>query len=161
MASYPGERDRLRDRQDFADRHKRTVEAAFGEHVDYRSRCATSMKGDRARHRPRLLDLPEPWRVLDLAGHLHVGGIITVLSADDQPDRGCARPLGKAGFAFAQTVRDLAANLAYRGQGPCGPITAWSRTPDFSDARLLASSCQNTQSAAARTEQKEDAQETD
>lgn len=96
-------------REDFANRARANVADLFGEDVDYRVEVRDVYEGIDERDLDRiLLDLPEPWRVLEHAkGSLMPGGIICAYLPSINQTAEFRSALERGGFGFAETFEIL------------------------------------------------------
>ena len=122
-------------REEFARRAQRNIEARLGPVVPLTIRPQDIYLGIEEREVDRVvLDLPEPWRMVEpAAAGAPRGRALLRLRPHDPPVP--ARPRGArraSGVRARRDVRDACSDPGTSPAPPCGRPTAWSRTPAFS-----------------------------
>ncbi len=120
-------------REDFADRARANVEAFCGPGVDYRVELRDVYDGIDERDLDRIvLDLPEPWRVLDHAAvALRPGGIVCAYLPTVNQTAQLREALDRARSVWPAPWRCSSAPGTSR-TGRSVPTTAWSAIPGSS-----------------------------
>jgi len=126
-------------REDFANRAKANVRDLFGEDVDYSIEIRDIYEGIDVRGIDRiLLDLPEPWRVLDHARYALVrGGIICAYLPSINQTAEFRAALDRGDFEYAETFEILRRTWHIEGRSVRPDHRMVAHTGFLTTARLV------------------------